>query len=246
MYNGFLEGNTLTIEIYWRSIMSRKHKQKNQKQEHTLKRYALLIILCYLIFVVIDFSIHTTSAKEITEGISEKIIRLHVLANSDDEADQALKLKVKDEVVKKFSTTFASAKNKVDAEKLIEEKLNDIRKVALEVIEKEGYDYDVHVYLTDCMFPTKVYKDLTFPAGMYEALRIDIGTAEGKNWWCVMYPPLCFVDQTYSVVPDNSKKQLEDLLTTREYESLYIDQSTKISYRFKIVEIIEDIFHINK
>ena len=220
--------------------------KKQQKQKHTIKRYIVLILLCYLVFVVIDFSIHTTSAKEITEGISEKIIRLHVLANSDDEADQALKLKVKDEVVKKFGNTFASAKNKVDAEKLIQENFDNIRRVALEVIEEEGYDYDVHVYLTDCMFPTKVYKDLTFPAGMYEALRIDIGGAEGKNWWCVMYPPLCFVDQTYSVVPDNSKKQLEDLLTTREYESLYTDQSTKITYRFKIVEIIENIFNINK
>lgn len=220
--------------------------KKQQKQKHTIKRYAILILLCYLVFVVIDFSIHTTSAKEITEGISDKIIRLHVLANSDSEADQALKLKVKDEVVRKFGNTFASAKNKVDAEKLIEENYDNIREVALEVIEEEGYDYDVRVYLTDCMFPTKVYKDLTFPAGMYEALRIDIGTAEGKNWWCVMYPPLCFVDQTYSVVPDDSKKQLEDLLTTREYESLYSDQSTKITYRFKIVEVIEDIININK
>lgn len=220
--------------------------KKQQKQKHTIKKYVVLILMCYLVFVVIDFSIHTTSAKEITEGISEKIIRLHVLANSDDEADQALKLKVKDEVVRKFGNTFASAKNKVDAEKLIEENFDNIREVALEVIEEEGYDYDVHVYLADSMFPTKVYKDLTFPAGMYEALRIDIGTAEGKNWWCVMYPPLCFVDQTYSVVPDDSKKQLEDLLTIREYESLYADQSTKITYRFKIVEIIEDVFNINK
>lgn len=219
-------------------------KQKTQK--HTIKRYAVLILLCYLVFVVIDFSIHTTSAQEITEGISDKIIRLHVLANSDSETDQALKLKVKDEVVRKFGNTFASAKNKDDAVKLIEENFDNIREVALEVIEEEGYDYDVRVYLADCMFPTKVYKDLTFPAGLYEALRIDIGTAKGKNWWCVMYPPLCFVDQTYSVVPDDSKKQLEDLLTTREYESLYSDQSTKITYQFKIVEIIEDIFNINK
>lgn len=218
-----------------------KNRLKVQKQKHEIKRYALLILLLYLVFVVIDFSIHTTSAKEITEGISEKIIRLHVLANSDDEADQALKLKVKDAVVKEFGSVFASAKNKTDAEKLIEDNYHNIRQVALNVIRENGYDYDVHVYLKECMFPTKVYKDLTFPAGMYEALRIDIGTAEGKNWWCVMYPPLCFVDQTYSVVPEDSKKQLEDILTTKEYESLLTDQSTKITYRFKIVEIIEDI-----
>lgn len=220
--------------------------KKQHKQKHTIKRYAVLILLCYLVFVVIDFSIHTTSAQEITEGISEKIIRLHVLANSDDEADQVLKLKVKDEVVKRFGNVFASAKDKVDAEELIKENFDNIREVALEVIEEEGYDYDVHVYLADSMFPTKVYKDLTFPAGMYEALRIDIGAAEGKNWWCVMYPPLCFVDQTYSVVPDDSKIQLEKLLTTKEYESLYTEPSTKITFRFKLVEIVEDIFNINK
>jgi stage II sporulation protein R len=219
-----------------------KKKLERQKRKYVIKKYALLLLLFYIVFVVIDFSIHTTSAKEITEGISKKIIRLHVLANSDDEADQALKLKVKDAVVKEFGNMFASAKNKSDAEKLIEENFDNIRKVALDVIKTEGYDYDVHVYIADCMFPTKVYKDLTFPAGSYEALRIDIGTAEGKNWWCVMYPPLCFVDQTYSVVPEDSKKQLEDLLTTREYESLFTDQSTKITYRFKIVEIVEDIF----
>ena len=91
------------------------------------------------------------------------------------------------------------------------------------------------------MFPTKIYKDLTFPAGEYEALRVDIGNAEGKNWWCVMYPPLCFVDQTYSIVPEDSKKQLKDLLTTKEYESLFADKDTKITYRFKVVEIFKDI-----
>ncbi|WP_310603051.1 stage II sporulation protein R [Anaerosporobacter sp.] len=218
--------------------------KKQQKQKAVVKKYMIRILLCYVAFLIIDFSIHATSASEITKGISEKIIRLHVLANSDDKSDQALKLKVKDAVVERFGAVLASAKNREEAEELVQENLDNIHRVALDVIKAEGYNYGVNVYLTNCMFPTKVYKDLTFPAGMYEALRIDIGTAEGKNWWCVMYPPLCFVDQTYSIVPDDSKKQLEDLLTTREYESLFTDGSTKISYRFKIVEIIEDMFRI--
>lgn len=211
------------------------------KSEHTLKYYVVLILVCYIAFVVVDFSVHTTNAKEITQGISEKIIRLHVLANSDADYDQALKLKVKDAIVEELTKTFVNVKSKEEARILIRKNYAKIRNIARSVINEEGYDYDVHVYLGDCMFPTKIYKDLTFPAGEYEALRVDIGNAEGKNWWCVMYPPLCFVDQTYSVVPEDSKRQLKDLLTTKEYESLFADKDTKITYRFKIIEIFKHI-----
>ncbi|WP_167957120.1 stage II sporulation protein R [Anaerosporobacter faecicola] len=210
------------------------------------KKYCIVIMMCYIVYCIVDFSIHTTSAKEITEGIAKKIIRLHVLANSDAPEDQALKLKVKDAIVVAYEEVFAGAKDKKEAEELINKNKEAIRKTALQVIREEGYTYDVTVSLTNCMFPTKVYKDLTFPAGYYDALRIQIGEADGKNWWCVMYPPLCFVDQTYSIVPDDSKEQLKELLEPKEYGSLFADSSTEVTYRFKIVEVIQDIFHINE
>jgi stage II sporulation protein R len=92
------------------------------------------------------------------------------------------------------------------------------------------------------MFPTKVYGDMTFPAGEYEALRVDIGKAEGKNWWCVMFPPLCFVDGTYSVVPDSSKKELQNMLTDKEYSSLFTDDDVEVKIRFKFLDDIIKFF----
>lgn len=224
--------------------MNKKNKciQKVVKKQHGLKRYIFYIILCYLLFVIVDFSLHTINASEVTKGISEKIIRLHVLANSDNEKDQELKLKVKDQIVKKYGSTFAKAKSKIEARKVIEKNYTNIEKTALEVIKQEGYNYDVKVYLTNCMFPTKVYDDMTFPAGEYEALKIEIGKSNGKNWWCIMYPPLCFVDKTYTIVPEDSKRELQELLTEKEYQSLFSKKSTKVVFRLKITEILKDIF----
>lgn len=224
--------------------MNKKNKRipKVEKKQVSLKRYLFYMILCYLVFVIVDFSLHTISASEVTKGISEKIIRLHVLANSDNEKDQELKLKVKDQIVKQYGSTFAKAKSKIEARKIIEENYSNIRKTALEVIRKEGYNYDVKVYLTNCMFPTKVYDDMTFPAGEYEALKIEIGKSNGQNWWCIMYPPLCFVDKTYTIVPEDSKVELQELLTEKEYQSLFSKQSTKIVFRFKLPKILKDIF----
>ncbi len=90
-------------------------------------------------------------------------------------------------------------------------------------------------------FPVKEYGDLTFPAGDYEALRVRLGSSEGRNWWCVMYPALCFVDSTYQVVPETSKEQLKQNLTEEEYNSL-LDGGDGVSYSFKIVEWIQNLF----
>lgn len=217
-----------------RSIKARKRSVK--------KTYIIAVILCYFIAVIIDFAVHTTSAKEITQGISEKIIRLHVLANSDADYDQKLKLKVKDAIVTNMKDKFEKVSTKDEARELIYEQMDNMKRIAKEVIAKEGYDYDVSIYLGNCMFPTKVYGDMTFPAGEYEALRIDIGKAEGKNWWCVMFPPLCFVDGTYSVVPDSSKKELQNMLTDKEYSSLFTDDDVEVKIRFRFLDDIIKFF----
>jgi len=213
----------------------------NKTNKHSSVRYLSYLVIGYILFVIVDFSLHTIDASEVTKGISKKIIRLHVKANSDNEEDQKLKLKVKDTIVKTYGNVFAKAKTKAQAQQYIEQNTDKMKETALKVIRQEGYNYSVDVYLTKCMFPTKVYNDMTFPAGKYDALRIDIGKAGGKNWWCVMYPPLCFVDKTYSIVPEQSKVELQELLTDKEYKSLFSKKSTKVVIRFKLLKIIKDI-----
>ena len=160
------------------------------------------------------------SSEEIQQGIAENIIRLHVIANSDSDDDQALKLKVRDGIITRLQSSLADAGSMAQARSELMAENSAIQKEAERIIQNEGYDYPVRVSLEQLYFPVKEYGDLTFPAGNYEALCIEIGQAAGRNWWCVLFPSLCFVDETCAVVPDSSKEKLEDALTEEEYQSL--------------------------
>lgn len=160
------------------------------------------------------------SPEQIQENIADNIIRLHVIANSDTDDDQELKLKVRDGIIEQLQNTVASSKSVTDAEKLLYSQEENIKNSALNIISDSGYDYTVNVSLKERYFPVKSYGDLVFPAGDYKALCVEIGKANGRNWWCVLFPSLCFVDETYAVVPDNSKEKLKETLSEEEYESL--------------------------
>lgn len=176
----------------------------------------------------------------IQEGISEEIIRFHVLANSDKEEDQALKIKVKDAIVAGLKEPLQGTNNKEEAREVLQDNVPLIINIAKNIIEEEGYDYNVSANIVDSYFPTKIYGDMTFPPGIYEALRVEIGDGKGKNWWCVMYPPLCFVEGTYSVVPEESKDQLKYILTEEEYEALAKEGKLKVKAKFKLKEVLEE------
>lgn len=160
------------------------------------------------------------STQEIQQGISESIIRLHVIANSDTESDQELKLTVRNGIIRHLQSTLKSASTMAEARSLILSESDSIQQKAAQIIDQEGYSYPVTVSLTTRYFPIKVYGDLTFPAGDYEALCVEIGKASGRNWWCVLFPSLCFVDETCAVVPEDSKEKLQDSLSEEEYTSL--------------------------
>lgn len=183
---------------------------------------------------------------EATEGqarqraIARQIIRLHVVANSDTTEDQELKMKVKETVVTYLRGEMQDAVSVDEARQAIVEHLPEIEEIAAEKIQDEGYAYAVEATLGESYFPVKEYGDLTFPAGDYEALQVRIGGSNGHNWWCVMYPALCFVDSTYQVVPDSSKEQLKSSLTSEEYGAL-LDGGEDVSYSWKIVEWIRDL-----
>lgn len=125
--------------------------------------------------------------------LSQQVVRLHVLANSDSEADQALKLAVRDAVLRQAEPLLAGAANRVSAEEAISAHLADISAAGQAVVDEAGYDYTVRSELTSCYFPTREYTDFSLPAGEYRALRVEMGAAAGHNWWCVVYPPLCSV-----------------------------------------------------
>ena len=156
------------------------------------------------------------------------ILRFHVRANSDSEEDQELKLAVRDDVIAMLKPLVSDCDSVVESKGILINNLQNIYTTAVNTITEQGYDYPVKVYVTAEDFPAKTYGDLTFPEGKYQALRIDIGNALGQNWWCVMYPPLCFIDDTTAVVSDESKELLKENLSPSEYEALFNDPDTEI------------------
>lgn len=203
------------------------------------ERFILALALSIGLLFTTAFAYYTKSYSEtIQSDIAERVIRFHVLANSDSEEDQALKRAVRDAVLEKMKDQLNSSENIDETRQILKGNLSDIEKTALKVIHEWGKNYPVQANLTQSDFPTKEYGDVVFPAGEYEALRIEIGAAKGKNWWCVMFPPLCFVDITHGVVPDESKDQLKNILTEDEYD-LVLSKDSKnmpLQIKFKIVE----------
>lgn len=166
------------------------------------------------------------------QGIAGEIIRFHVLANSDSEKDQALKLKVKDGLVAYLKPMLSGADSVEESREILKENLGLIQEEAQNLLAKEQTPYEAKAELTTCYFPIKTYGDCTFPAGNYEALRIRIGEAKGKNWWCVLYPNLCFIDSLHGVVPEEQKQELKYVLTEEEYDSLFPQEKPKLKFFF--------------
>ena len=164
------------------------------------------------------------------EDIESEVLRLHILANSDSEEDQTLKLKVRDGLLAYSETLFQNAATKAEAETIAKENLAQIQSEAEKIIRENGYDYGVQVYIKNMSFNTRGYGDVTVPAGNYDAIRVVIGAGEGHNWWCVMFPPLC--------LPSATGTELNTVLNDEEQKIVTDEHYT---FKFKIVEIFESI-----
>lgn len=175
----------------------------------------------------------TVSAKMETaqKHMAEEVLRFHVLANSDSKEDQELKMTVKDEVVSWLEAKM-DCNSLEETKNFIRSHLTGIEEVAEETVRRERYSYPVQAALEWTDFPEKSYGDVTFPAGSYEALRIQIGEAKGHNWWCVLYPNLCFIDSVRAVVPEKGKKQLKHVLTDDEYDMVTATSKFKVKWFF--------------
>jgi len=197
------------------------------------------------------------------DEVKDSLIRFHVIANSDSEEDQNLKLKVKNKVIDYLYPYLNDSQSLDESRQIIKDRMQEVKKLAEEVIKDNNYKYSIKVELSRENFPDKSYGNITLPQGNYEAFRIIIGDGQGKNWWCVMFPPLCFVDESKAEVEYdktenkiNSKKDnlnLEIEVNSDGNKSEELDKQNDnndkeknendVQIKFKIVEILKSLFN---
>mgnify|MGYP005975304115 CR=1 FL=1 len=197
-----------------------------KKRIHPLEVF--LMVFAALVLTSGAVALHTQSE------LADKVIRLHVLANSDSEADQALKLRVRDTVLKRATELLAGAESRSDAKKRLNAALSELKSAAERTVAETGYAYGMRVELAETAFPTREYDGFSLPAGEYLALRVLIGDAAGKNWWCVVFPPLCLG----SVSETTQETALEAGLTENQV-SLMTGEDEGYVVKFKAVELLE-------
>ena len=224
-----------------------------------MRKYIYFILPMILVVLILNGcqSIENNikeSSLELTElnydDIQDNLIRFHVIANSDTDEDQNLKLKVRDKVVEALSEKLRNVNSLEEAENILDENIDYVNKIAKEVIEENNYTYEVNTMLSYENFPDKVYGDYIFPQGNYEAFRVIIGEGKGQNWWCVMFPSLCFVDESKNSVDSSDlKEEIENIEpknneTTNENNEKNKESSNVnngVKFKFKIVEVIKGI-----
>ena len=204
---------------------------------NVIKRFFIVLIL-FSFFVFISALSYVNA---VSEDISNSVFRLHVIANSDSVEDQNLKYKVRDAILEYMNEISTNCTSKQEVVNLANQNQNEFENIAKKVMQENGYDYEVNIKIGNFEFPTKTYGDISLPAGYYDALRIEIGEAKGQNWWCVMFPPLCFVDVTSGVVPEESKEIMQDNLGEEEYSIISDQESSDIQFKFSLIEFFKNI-----
>ncbi len=158
--------------------------------------------------------------ESLASRIAPEILRFHVLANSDSAEDQALKLDVKEFLLDIIHRDAPGSADRNEMIQYIESNKLALARSTEHFMQQQGFDYTADIRLETCMFPERTYGDMIFPAGEYEAVRVVLGEGRGQNFWCVLYPSLCYLDSTYAVVPDSSKELLQALLPEDDFQSL--------------------------
>ena len=194
-------------------------------------------ILC-IIVVVIYILVGNEEQKVTADELKDKLLRYHVVANSDSDEDQETKLKVKEAVLEALSGKLEEVENAKEAASIVKDNEELILATANKVLAEEGATYTASMRVGEEYFPTKIYGDLTLPPGDYDALVIELGSGEGKNWWCVLFPTLCFIEPTCGVLPEESKEKLSGVLTTEEYCAVIKDKDTEVRVESKLLNWI--------
>lgn len=208
------------------------------------KKISLIVLLLFCISL---FSGCTTRLDENRgynyDDVKDVLIRFHVIANSDSNEDQNLKLKVRDGIIEYLYPYLNGSKSIEESRNILLQNKSKVVDIAQTIIKDNGYDYTVTSELSRENFPEKSYGNIILPQGNYEAFQVIIGKGQGKNWWCVMFPPLCFIDITKGKIEEEESKQALDNQINKTYkdEDNQIEQAPE--FEFKIVEIFDDIFN---
>lgn len=207
-----------------------------------MKKLFCIVLAIFFAALLLSYK-NEVKGQQLEKSISNKLIRFHILANTDSLEDQNLKLKVKDEVLKFISPKLKKCKTIEESRKVLKDNNQQIINTAKKIIKQNGYNYDVKAFLVHDNFPIKSYGNITLPAGNYEAYKIIIGKGNGHNWWCVMFPPLCFVDITRGEPAyEENKKNMEKVLSSDELKYVDGENTKDIKFKFKIVDIFKNIF----
>jgi stage II sporulation protein R len=196
---------------------------------------SLILTLCYTIYASAAYS------ARVQRGISQSILRLHVLPNSDDPDDQELKLRVRDGLLEFMQTFLTGGEDKATAIRLISENIPQLTETAQQIVYSHGFDYVVRLSFSSGRFPIRRYEHVTLPTGRYDALRVEIGSAAGNNWWCIAFPPLCFVDATQPRQPQPAPT-LQNVLTAEQYSLIQTPNNARPQPRFFIVEFWQNLW----
>ena len=208
------------------------------------KHYWMLCALCFLSAFLFTLCDARRQNEALASRISPDILRFHVLANSNSPRDQSLKLAVKTLVVCFVSDHLGNLSNKEETAHWLMEHKDEIESLARAYLLSQNAPSEVRLTLSRDYFPTKSYGDLVFPCGVYDAARLTIGKGSGRNWWCVLYPPLCYTDAIHAVVPESSKELLQELLASDDYEALIREASEKprVTIRLRLPELLNSLF----
>lgn len=217
---------------------------KENKRSLWLMRCIVNIVGILVIFSLVGKENNFKLQKTYQEQLAQEILRFHVIANSDSEKDQNLKLKVKEGILNMLCPMLSEATTKNEAKSILYNHIKEVETEANKIIAKEGYAYKSQAVLGKTTFPIKQYGDMVVPAGEYEAFRILLGEAKGKNWWCIMFPTLCYVDEVFDVITEENKVQFKDVLTKEEYESLFaIEELENVELDLKKDNLEEKTFY---
>lgn len=223
----------------YREYSDKKYEIKQSRDGKIKKCFLNKIILILSVLIGLMGTVYVSYAHteqetlaQIQAGIAEEVLRFHVRANSDSEEDQRVKMLVKERVVSYLQPVLDQAASAEESKTLVLQHLEEVEELAEQVLEEEGCDYGVQVSVGKSDFPEKIYGDCRFPAGEYEALIVELGEGEGHNWWCMLYPGLCFFEDTYGVVSEEKKEELKYLLTEDEFSWVTDWDKVRISFKW--------------
>jgi len=203
-----------------------------------MKNFKIIFITIFLLIIYIFLSVFSYSTA-VSNNLSNNIFRLHIIANSNSKEDQELKFIVRDKLIEYMKSVSYNIYTKEDAINFVTQNIDTFKSIVEDVVAEKGFDYSVDIAIGNFEFPTKTYDNFSFPAGFYDALKVKLGNANGKNWWCVMFPSLCFVNTSDAYLPEDSQEKLESNLDLETY-NLISSKNHQYKLKFKLVELFDN------